>query len=145
MHFQGSPNTSNLKTRIGRGIASTKGDVFTNSLRNECKLDDLDLLLSQVLPNVISMSKQEHIIDEFLEQCDFINGNLTICCSTCYRQGDKCISMNNKEHMVNEVQDLYEPHHTKDVSEQVFLVTGEQFHTPNQEDQGMYYSITLER
>ena len=46
MHFQGSPNTLNLKTIIGGGIASTKGDVFTKFLSNECKLGDLDLLLT---------------------------------------------------------------------------------------------------
>ena len=74
-----------------------------------------------------------------------MNENLTIQCSTCYRQGDKCICTNKKEHMVNVVQDLCEPHHVKDISEQVFLVIGEQFKTPNQEDQGMDYSITLER
>ena len=46
MHFQGSPNISNLKTRIGGGIASTKGDIFTHSLPNEYNLNDLDLPFS---------------------------------------------------------------------------------------------------
>ena len=136
MHFQGSP-TSNLKTRIVRGIALTKGDVFTHSLLDECNLNDFDLPLSQGCPIFISKSKQEDIIDEFLEQCDFESDILTACCFICYREVDKYIFPNNKEHMVNEVLDLCEPHHAKDVSEKLFLVSGEKFQTSNQGDQGM--------
>ena len=41
--------------------------------------------------------------------------------------------------MVDEAQDICEPHYKKDASEQVFIVIGNPFQMPNQQDQGMNY------
>ena len=71
------------------------------------------------------MSEQEDTIDEFLEQCDFINDDLTIFCYICYKKGDKCIFPNNEEHMVNKVQDICKPHHARDASEHELFVIDE--------------------
>ena len=63
------PLLSSLKTKeeIGGETASTKGDVFIPSLPSECNLNKLDLPLSQVCNNFVSMFELEQIIDEFLE------------------------------------------------------------------------------
>ena len=98
----------------------TKGDVILPSRPNECILKEIDLPPSQVYINGIFMSNQENIIDELLEKCDFDDENLTTCCSNCYRKDDQCICLDNQEHMVNEVQYIYDPYHESG-SEQVFL------------------------
>lgn len=58
-----------IKTKVETGgeIVSTKGDVFIPSLPNECNLKKLDLPLSRVWKNFISMFEHKQIIDEFLE------------------------------------------------------------------------------
>lgn len=50
---------------------STQGDVFINLLPNECNIDYLDFPRSLTCTNIIPISKQEHVIDEFLGQWNF--------------------------------------------------------------------------
>ena len=81
---------SNLKTKeeTSGEITPTKCDVLIPSIPNECILKDIDLPLLEVCTNDIFMSNQENIIDEFLEQCDFDDENINICCSNFYRKGN---------------------------------------------------------
>lgn len=135
------PPPSNLKTKeeLGGENVQIKGDILIPSLPNECIFSDLDLPLSEVCKNSIPMFEHQQIIDEFLEQCDFDDENLTTYCSLCYRKEDQCICLNNQKQMVNEVQDFYDPYHDKDESEQFFLIPSTPCQIPTQEDQGMHY------
>ncbi|XP_059069477.1 uncharacterized protein LOC131859574 [Cryptomeria japonica] len=88
--------------------------------------------------NIISIDEQEHIIDEFLEQWNCENENLTMCCSDCCKEEAKCTYQAYQEDAVTKIPTESDPQHDKGANAQEFFIIQGQLHASNWEDQGMF-------